>query len=61
MSTMYTIDEVNKHNNENDSWIILDGDVYDITKFIPIHLGCKKVFQGYYGKDATDIFNTFHS
>ena len=61
MSKIITIEEVSKHNNENDSWIILDGDVYDITKFIPIHPGGKKAFYGYHGKDASEVFNAYHS
>jgi hypothetical protein len=36
-----TILELSTHNNINDCWIGYQGDVYDITKFIPEHQGNK--------------------
>ena len=30
----YTLEEISKHNTANDCWIILFGEVYDLTKLI---------------------------
>ena len=52
----YTITEVATHNLEADCWMVIEGKVYDVTKFIPGHPGGKAILNGC-GKDATALFN----
>lgn len=50
---VFTWNEVKRHNAKNDLWIVIDGYVYDITKFQKIHPGGTKVVNFYSGQDAT--------
>lgn len=52
-TTLYTWDEVKQHNSKNDMWIVINNDVYDISKFSKIHPGGSKVIGFYSGQDAT--------
>jgi len=57
----YTLEEVKKHNTKNDAWIVINGIVADITKWIPKHPGGMVIMKGV-GKDATQLFkNIGHS
>lgn len=57
----YTIEEVAKHNKKSDAWIVIDGIVADITKWIPLHPGGDIIMRGV-GKDASKLFhNIGHS
>jgi cytochrome b involved in lipid metabolism len=47
-----SLEEVAKHDKENDCWTIYQGRVYDVTKYAPVHPGGKKIFLGK-GKDCT--------
>ncbi len=53
----YTMEEVAKHNTKDDCWMVIDGDVYDVTDFIASHPGGPSILQGC-GKDATELFET---
>ena len=56
----YTSDEVAMHKKKEDIWVIIDGQVLDVTKFLPDHPGGEKAILLYAGRDATEEFNMLH-
>lgn len=57
MSKSFSTAEVSKHKTpENGLWIIIDGGVYDVTKFIDEHPGGPKILKRVGGKDASKPF-----
>jgi cytochrome b involved in lipid metabolism len=51
-----TAEELGKHNTRNDLWIVVNGKVYDVSKFIDEHPGGEEVLLDIGGKDATREF-----
>jgi len=56
----FTMKEVSEKNSREACWIIIDGRVYDITKFITLHPGGQHVLIQMAGKDCTDAFASVH-
>jgi predicted heme/steroid binding protein len=56
----YTAADVAKHNKKDDCWVIIDGQVLDVTSFLPGHPGGEKAILLYAGRDATEEFNMLH-
>jgi hypothetical protein len=52
---LYTKDEVKKHCTENDGWIIFDGYVYNISKFIRLHPGGINLIN-FLGRDVQEVW-----
>lgn len=51
---------VAKHNTEDSCWVILYGNVYDVTEFLPSHPGGSKIILSLSGKDATEEYDPVH-
>lgn len=50
--------EVKKHNNQNDCWLVINNQVYDVTNYAQFHPGgANRIFQ-FCGQEATIAFNT---
>ncbi|CAI9770640.1 unnamed protein product [Fraxinus pennsylvanica] len=56
MGKVFTLAEVAEHNTPKDCWLVIDGKVYDVTKFLEDHPGGDEVLLSATGKDATDDF-----
>ncbi|NXF33934.1 CYB5 protein, partial [Nyctibius bracteatus] len=52
----YRLEEVQKHNNSQSTWIILHHRIYDVTKFLDEHPGGEEVLREQAGGDATENF-----
>jgi len=53
--------EVKNHNTADDCWVIIGSKVYDVTKFIDVHPGGRKILLDAGGTDATENFIRFHA
>ena len=52
----YTWDEIMKHNNEKDCWIVLQGNVVDITDWLPLHPGGSDTISQMATRDVTNMY-----
>jgi len=55
-----SMEEVAKHKTEKDCWVVVNGQVLDVTNFLADHPGGKKAILIYAGRDATEEFNMLH-
>lgn len=56
----YKLSEIKKHNKENDLWMVVNGEVFNMTMYLDYHPGgAKKLMLGA-GRDATSLFNKYH-
>lgn len=53
---IYTWNDVGKHNKDNDLWVVIGDDVYDLTNYTNEHPGGPIVLQNKAGRNATAAF-----
>eukprot|EP00455_Lapot_gusevi_P015726 TRINITY_DN17_c0_g1_i2.p1 TRINITY_DN17_c0_g1~~TRINITY_DN17_c0_g1_i2.p1 ORF type:complete len:156 (+),score=53.64 TRINITY_DN17_c0_g1_i2:72-470(+) len=51
-----TEEELKQHTSRNDCWFVINGKVYDVTKYLDDHPGGPDVLVGQAGQDATEEF-----
>lgn len=57
-----TVEELNNRGKDGKSvWVSVNKKVYDLTNFIDVHPGGARIIERYSGKDASPIFNKYHS
>lgn len=58
-SSTYTLTQVAEHAQQDNCWLAIEGQVYDVTPFVAsgFHPGKAAILDGC-GKDATELFNT---
>ncbi|EEB91892.1 hypothetical protein MPER_09677 [Moniliophthora perniciosa FA553] len=58
----FTREQVSKHNKREDLWVIIDSNVYDLSKFASLHPGgiAALIDEQVAGQDATEAFFSLH-
>ncbi|XP_022766456.1 cytochrome b5-like [Durio zibethinus] len=54
--TVFTLSQVTQHKSKKDCWLVIDGRVLNVTKFLEDHPGGEEVLLESAGKDATQEF-----
>ncbi|CAK7234398.1 hypothetical protein SBRCBS47491_008934 [Sporothrix bragantina] len=52
--------EISQHSDRQSCWVIVRGNVFDVTEFLPEHPGGEKIILKYAGRDATAAFDPVH-
>ncbi|KAF2640906.1 L-lactate dehydrogenase [Massarina eburnea CBS 473.64] len=60
MAKVFDYAEVAKHNTAESCWVVLYGQVYDVTSFLSEHPGGSKVILQLAGTDATEEYDPIH-
>merc|ERR1711998_558162 len=56
----YSMAEVAKHTTKADCWVVVSGQVLNVTTFLSQHPGGELAIITFAGKDATEEFNMIH-
>merc|ERR1719502_1488097 len=56
----YSMAEVAKHTTKGDCWVVVAGQVLNVTNFLSQHPGGELAILTFAGKDATEEFNMIH-
>ncbi|KAE8183789.1 hypothetical protein CF336_g8042 [Tilletia laevis] len=51
-----TLEELKKHSTQEDLWLLINGEVYNVSSFMDEHPGGDEVLLSEAGKDATEAF-----
>ena len=57
---VYTLEEVAKHKDHEDSWVAINNKVYNITHWLKKNPGGFSILLNLAGQDCTDEFGIFH-
>ncbi|KAG8782575.1 hypothetical protein FRC12_020635 [Ceratobasidium sp. 428] len=57
---MLSTKEVGTHNTPESCWIIVSGQIYDVTEFLPEHPGGSAILLKHAGQDATSAYEMAH-
>lgn len=57
----FTMDDVASHNKPTDCWIVVQGNVINVTHFLPVHPGGKEILLSVAGTDPTVVWESIHS
>ncbi|KAG9393967.1 Cytochrome b5-like Heme/Steroid binding domain [Carpediemonas membranifera] len=52
--------EVRQHNDRKDAWIVINGDVFDVTTYARSHPGGMSIFGSLHQVDSTPCFALHH-
>merc|ERR1712151_454639 len=55
-----TMAEVAKHTTKEDCWVVVSGQVLNVTNFLGEHPGGELAILTFAGKDASEEFNMIH-
>jgi len=53
-----SLEEIAKHNNTSDCWLLINNNIYNVTSFLSAHPGGAGTIIPYCGKEATQAFKT---
>ncbi|KAG6003047.1 hypothetical protein E4U21_002437 [Claviceps maximensis] len=56
----YSMEEVAKHNKDDDLWVVVKGVVMDLTNWLDEHPGGPQAIKNFMGRDATEEFAMLH-
>lgn len=54
------LEEVALHNAKDDAWVVIDGQIVDVTKWLPLHPGGEQVLLSSLGRDVTQEWSAIH-
>mmetsp|Transcript_30166 Transcript_30166/g.58944 ORF Transcript_30166/g.58944 Transcript_30166/m.58944 type:complete len:371 (+) Transcript_30166:229-1341(+) len=59
----FSWNEIKKHDKEGDAWVVMDGKVFNVSKFLKDHPGGASIVLGHLGQDIGDVWNDedYHS
>lgn len=59
--TLLSVEDISKHDSPEDCWIVVDGNVWDLTEFAPNHPGGGDIIWRHAGRDATTSYSSIHA